>query len=212
MSTVRAESEHCKICFDALWARLRHQPTRHFEQTDSLPLFVTWKKDGRLRGCIGNLSPIPFPQGLVEYAIRAGLHDSRFDPIMETEFSRLTVGVSLLVDFIPDRAWDDWEVGLHGIVMRFDHHDQHYKAVFLPEVASEQGWTKRQTIEALAKKSGFQGRIDQNLLAKIKIESFVSSKAEMTYSEWLEEHAKTEETNHLQTASNTTRQNNALFM
>jgi uncharacterized protein (TIGR00296 family) len=182
--SVRASTAHCKLCFDALWARLNHQPTRHFEQADSVPLFVTWKSRGRLRGCIGNLSAIPFPQGLIEYAIRAGFHDSRFDPIVESEVSKLTVGVSLLVEFVQDKAWDDWEVGLHGIVLRFDHGGEHYKAVFLPEVATEQGWSKRQTIDALAKKSGFQGRIDQNLLSKMTVETFVSSKAEMTYTEW----------------------------
>jgi uncharacterized protein (TIGR00296 family) len=179
-----ATKDHCAICFDALNRHLRKETTIEYEETDQVPLFVTWKIQGRLRGCIGNLSSLSFPQGLVDYAIRAGVQDTRFDPISLSELPKLTCGVSLLVNFVPGKAWDDWDVGTHGIVLRFESRGESFKAVFLPEVASEQGWTKRETVDALAKKSGFKGKIDQELLSNMKIETFVSSKCELSFDEW----------------------------
>jgi AMMECR1 domain-containing protein len=47
----------CFACFDSIEA----------------PLFVTWLKNDKLRGCIGNLSPLPIGSGVRDYAIRAAV-------------------------------------------------------------------------------------------------------------------------------------------
>jgi len=193
LSIAAADKTHCFVCFEALAAHLKSEPLPRFvEAVDAVPLFVTWKKQGRLRGCIGNLQPQAFPHGLVHYAIEAGVKDSRFDPMDFEELTTCTVGVSLLVNFEPNLKWDEWEVGTHGIVIRFAVQGTHYKAVFLPEVAKDQGWTKKETIEALIRKSGFKGRIDAKLLESIKLERFVSSKIEATYVEWINARIETQ--------------------
>lgn len=180
-----ALKDHCFVCFETLFSRLHGYPLPRFvENPHDVPIFVTWKKNGNLRGCIGNLSPLPFPSALVDYSVRAALEDSRFAPISIEELPQLNCGVSLLINFEGGLKWDDWEIGVHGIVIRFSISGQSYKAIFLPEVAKEQGWTRRQTLEHLIKKAGYTGRVTPNVLEGVDLERFVSSKAEATYMEW----------------------------
>jgi uncharacterized protein (TIGR00296 family) len=193
MSALKAEKSHCFICFETLSSYLEGDSLPYYEEeTNQVPLFVTWSIDRKLRGCIGNLSPQPFPEGLVTYAIEAGIKDSRFSPMKFSELTQSTCGVSLLINFEPDLKWDDWEVGIHGIVIKFKIGTDTYKAIFLPEVAKEQGWTKKQTLEHLVRKAGYSGKIDQKLLELIKLERFISSKVEATYDEWFATRVQTE--------------------
>ena len=185
-----ATKEHCFACFETLICHLNEHPLPEVSEFASVPLFVTWKKKGRLRGCIGNLSPISFPNGLYEYAIRAATQDRRFPKMKLDELPECTAGVSLLVNFESGLSWDDWTPGLHGIILQFTVNGEHFKATFLPEVAREQNWSARETIEALARKSGYNGKIDDSLLKKMKIERYQSSKCEASYLEWIESQKK----------------------
>lgn len=88
---------------------------------------------------------------------KSALRDSRFSPVAARELPALSCGVSLLSRF--ERAaggWDDWEVGVHGIIIEFT--DPRLKcrrsATFLPEVSAEQGWGRREAVEALVRKAG----------------------------------------------------------
>ncbi len=46
-------------------------------------LFVTLRKQGELRGCIGTLAPHgDLTRGIAEYALRAALEDPRFPPLV----------------------------------------------------------------------------------------------------------------------------------
>jgi uncharacterized protein (TIGR00296 family) len=185
---MEATKEHCYTCFTTLSNQLSSKSSQSQQDEDftHIPLFVTWKitKSGTLRGCIGNLSPQPFPSGLKDYAIRAALHDTRFSKISLKELPSLTCGVSLLVNFVECTRWDEWNIGEHGILIKFKVESQEFRAVFLPEVASEQGWTKRETLDALIRKSGYRGGVDEKLMATLKVERFESSKAEASYDDW----------------------------
>ncbi|CAN0326750.1 unnamed protein product, partial [Discosporangium mesarthrocarpum] len=111
-------------------------------------LFVTWDTHNRgeesLRGCIGTLTPQPI-SCLTDYVYSSALHDRRFEPVDRSELPELSAAVSLLVKYEPARNWEDWEVGVHGIVINFNGESgTSYSATFLPEVAPEQGkrpWT-----------------------------------------------------------------------
>ena len=104
---------------------------------------MSWKVDhdgeSRLRGCIGNFSGLPLHQGLREYALISALHDRRFSPITTKELPRLSVSVSLLVDFEDASHWQDWEIGIHGVRIQFNKGTKRYDGTFLPEIALEQG-------------------------------------------------------------------------
>ena len=113
--------------------------------------FVTLKKHGTLRGCIGTIEPVkPLHRAIVENAVHAALHDRRFRPVREAELSGLDLEVSVLSPPRPIPRWQDFRVGKHGIVLS----KQGRRAVYLPEVAEEQGWTPEQTLTHLSRKAG----------------------------------------------------------
>ena len=100
------------------------------------PLFITWKKKGSLRGCIGTFSPDKHSRLIPEYAITASMKDPRFNPINDSEVKDLSVNVSFLVNFEDAKDIYDWEVGTHGIIIKSNYQGRSYSGTFLPEVAS----------------------------------------------------------------------------
>jgi AmmeMemoRadiSam system protein A len=59
--------------------------------------FVTLRKAGELRGCIGSLEPIrPLGLDVRENAIAAAFQDPRFDPLAVAEFAQTSIEISLL--------------------------------------------------------------------------------------------------------------------
>ncbi len=60
--------------------------------------FVTLKKGGALRGCIGTISPIrkTLAEEIAANAISAGLNDPRFPPVSLEEMKMLTYSVDVL--------------------------------------------------------------------------------------------------------------------
>ncbi|KAI7903650.1 AMMECR1 domain-containing protein [Cokeromyces recurvatus] len=135
---------------------------------DNYPLFVTWHKrtnDGQyqLRGCIGNFNPMSLHEGLKKYALISALRDQRFKPITLSEIPSLTCAVSLLTNFEIADNYLDWEIGKHGIWIEFTQPDgQKETATYLPEVMSEQGWTKQEAIKSLLRKGGYYSRITED--------------------------------------------------
>ncbi len=113
--------------------------------------FVTLKKHGELRGCIGYIQPhAPLFQAVIDNATSAALRDPRFHPVAPAELAELTLEISVLT---PPRAISsatEFMPGQHGIIL----HKDGRRAVFLPEVATEQGWNREQTLEHLARKAG----------------------------------------------------------
>ena len=187
-----ATPEHVALCFDALLAHFKGEspPKEAFDTSVKHPLFVTWKKysarhkDYDLRGCIGYLSPIPLSK-LKQYALTSALKDHRFPPMQPEEMKHLHCGVSLLVNYEEGKAWNDFEIGKHGIIIEFGFtNGDHYNATYLPEVAKEQGWDHKQTIDTLIRKAGYRGKITSQLRDAISLTRYQSSKAGLTYDEW----------------------------
>ena len=106
---------------------------------------------GRLRGCIGQPEPsFPLYYGTVRAALDAALHDPRFAPVTAAELARIEIEVTVLSPRKPVASWKEIELGTHGIVLEKGGK----AALFLPQVAPEQGWTIEQTLEALSEKAG----------------------------------------------------------
>ncbi len=113
--------------------------------------FVTLKRSGRLRGCIGQLQPVqPLYKAVMENAAHAALRDSRFKPVASSELDGMELEVSVLSPMRPIASWENFEVGRQGVVLS----KQGRRAVFLPEVAVEQGWSREETLNHLAQKAG----------------------------------------------------------
>ncbi|MFH4976932.1 hypothetical protein AB6A40_003641 [Gnathostoma spinigerum] len=177
-------------CFDVIYSILcNHQaPTiPSCIPNDKYPIFVTWKKgyERRLRGCIGTFSNLVLHKSLHEYAIISAFKDSRFDPISIHEVEQLHCAVSILINFEKARDYRDWIVGVHGIRIEFQDSHHYRDAVYLPEVASEQGWTHAETLDNLMRKGGFKGHISEEMRMKVTVVRFQSDKVHMSYQEYI---------------------------
>ena len=109
------------------------------------------RAQGRLRGCIGQPEPtFPLYYGTVQAALDAALRDPRFEPVAAAELGRLEIEVTVLSPRKPVASWRDIRIGTHGIVLQKGGK----AALFLPQVAPEQGWTIDETLTALSEKAG----------------------------------------------------------
>ena len=116
--------------------------------------FVTLKIQDMLRGCIGSLAPVePMYKSVHNNAINAAIHDYRFRPVTAGELVKINVHISLLSPITDIKSLDEFKLGEHGIIMEKGP----YRAVYLPEVALEQKWTKDETLESLSEKAGLPG-------------------------------------------------------
>lgn len=61
-------------------------------------VFVSLKKHGQLRGCIGTISPMTgsVAEEIIRNAVSAAIDDSRFDPVIEQELPELVYSVDVL--------------------------------------------------------------------------------------------------------------------
>jgi len=114
-------------------------------------VFVTLHERGALRGCIGHIFPQePLAQAVISNAVSAAFHDPRFAPVTAEEIPRLHLEISVLT---PPRAVSGPEaivVGRHGVLLERGGR----RAVFLPQVAPEQGWDRETMLGHLAVKAG----------------------------------------------------------
>ncbi|MFH1523326.1 MAG: AmmeMemoRadiSam system protein B [Patescibacteria group bacterium] len=109
--------------------------------------FVTLHKDGQLRGCIGQIVPSEEPlwQVVQDMAIAACSEDNRFSPVSEKELDKLDYEVSVLSVPEPIDDWQKIELGKHGVIVKKGMHS----GVFLPQVATETGWTREEFLSQL---------------------------------------------------------------
>ena len=70
-------------------------------------VFVSIKKSGQLRGCIGTFSPTQdtVAQEIIANAVKSASEDPRFPPIGETELANLTISVDVLSE--PEACTED---------------------------------------------------------------------------------------------------------
>lgn len=116
-------------------------------------VFVTFWRDGHLRGCVGSLSPTADVMQTLPAVTQSALKDRRFvaDPIRLAELSQLTIEISLLSDMERITGSHEVEIGKHGILVR----RQNRSGCFLPKVAVEQGWNSEQFLtECCVRKAG----------------------------------------------------------
>jgi AmmeMemoRadiSam system protein A len=112
--------------------------------------FVTLKKKRSLRGCIGNLTPTePLYRNVIQNARRSALRDPRFSPVTDGELPGLRLEISVLTPLEPVDGPESIVVGRDGVELEKGS----YGAVFLPQVAPEQGWDRETLLENLALKA-----------------------------------------------------------
>lgn len=113
--------------------------------------FVTLKKRGQLRGCIGDIIPtVPLYQSVINNAMHASTRDTRFEPVTRSELEDLDIEISALTPPEPVPSHEDIRIGTDGVILQKGS----CSAVFLPQVAPEQGWDIPQTLTHLSMKAG----------------------------------------------------------
>ena len=116
-------------------------------------VFVTIKRLGELRGCLGTLQ---CSRGLAEEVARcaadAASEDPRFPPVPAEELPDLTIEVSVLgpLEAIVPTDAAAITVGRHGVVVEQGSH----RGLVLPQVATEWGWTPDQLLRQTCRKAG----------------------------------------------------------
>lgn len=103
-------------------------------------VFVTLRRDGALRGCIGTMTPqLPLALAAADRARAAAFHDPRFAPVDADELDDLTVEVSVLTPMEPftvggyDALVAALRPGVDGLLVEVGRH----RATFLPSVWEE---------------------------------------------------------------------------
>lgn len=81
-------------------------------------VFVSLKKDGELRGCIGTIEPVTnsCAEEIIRNAVEAGTHDPRFFPVEAEELRELEYSVDVLMP--PEKATKDMlDVKRYGVIV-----------------------------------------------------------------------------------------------
>jgi len=126
------------------------QPTNPGLHTPS-GAFVTLKKQGRLRGCIGFIEPVaPLYKTVTLAAIYAATRDRRFQPVVSSELESLEVEISVLSPPRKISDPDQVEVGKHGLII--SQGDR--KGLLLPQVPVENGWNRLTYLQQACLKAG----------------------------------------------------------
>jgi hypothetical protein len=113
--------------------------------------FVTLKKHGQLRGCIGFIEARkPSYETVRDMAQAAAFSDPRFSPVTQKEFEDLKIEISILTPLKKISDINEIEVGKHGlyIIKGFN------SGLLLPQVATEYSWDRVTFLKETCRKAG----------------------------------------------------------
>lgn len=104
-------------------------------------VFVTLKKRGKLRGCIGYIqSETALYKEVANVAVLAACYDNRFNKVAPKELPEIEIEISILSPMRLISDIEEIEMGKHGIQIEKNGHS----GLFLPQVGAETGWTRQE--------------------------------------------------------------------
>jgi MEMO1 family protein len=108
--------------------------------------FVTLHRKGQLRGCIGNIvGRQPLYLTIRDMAVESATGDPRFTPVKLADLKDIDIEISVLSPLEKVESADKIEMGVHGVIVRRGYNS----GVFLPQVATETGWSKEEFLSQL---------------------------------------------------------------
>jgi hypothetical protein len=108
--------------------------------------FVTLHRRGELRGCIGNIvGRQPLYLTVRDMAVESATGDPRFTPVKLGDLKDIDIEISVLSPLEKVDSADKIEMGVHGVLVRRGFNS----GVFLPQVATETGWSKEEFLAQL---------------------------------------------------------------
>ena len=92
-------------------------------KSDRAGVFVSIKKDGQLRGCIGTIAPTRenIAGEIIYNAISSGTDDPRFFPVDASELGSLAYSVDVLMKPEPIDSIDELDVIKYGVIVKAGH-------------------------------------------------------------------------------------------
>lgn len=125
------------------------------ENHDFCGCFVTLKKDGKLRGCIGRMtSDEPLVETVRKMALAAAFDDPRFPGLARQELESIHIEISILSPLEKITHASSIVVGTHGILVR----GYGRSGVLLPQVPLEWGWDRDTFMAQVLLKAGMPNR------------------------------------------------------
>ncbi|CAK7028890.1 MAG: hypothetical protein DELT_02696 [Desulfovibrio sp.] len=113
--------------------------------------FVTLKRHGKLRGCIGRLiSEEPLYVTVGDMAEAAAFHDSRFPPVTMDDLADIEIEVSVMGPITRCEDPSEIVVGMHGLIMR--RGDK--QGLLLPQIPVEWEWDRETFLAQTCVKAG----------------------------------------------------------
>ena len=138
--------------------------------------FVTLTENRELRGCIGEIFPKrALYEAVMDHAIDSGVSDYRFSPVTISELPGLKFEISALTEPYSVQSYNEIVLGRHGIVIQKNG----LSAVYLPQVASEQGWDLKTTLSELSLKAGLPSDAWKEGASFLVFEAIVFSEREI---------------------------------
>ncbi|HHW31504.1 MAG TPA: AmmeMemoRadiSam system protein A [Clostridiaceae bacterium] len=115
-------------------------------------VFVSIKKQGQLRGCIGTIAPTRknIAEEIIYNAISSGTRDGRFYPVEEEELDKLIYSVDILKEPEPIRSIDELDVKKYGVIVRSGYRT----GLLLPNLEGIN--TPEEQVEIALKKAGIK--------------------------------------------------------
>lgn len=123
------EDEYVKLAKDTIAHYVKNKTMPHIPDGLSEDMyikqrgvFVSIKREGRLRGCIGTMTPTKasLAQEVMHNAVEAATKDSRFTELQEEELSEIEVFVDVLSDLEPVKNKDELDIKEYGVVVKKD--------------------------------------------------------------------------------------------
>ena len=103
------------------------------EMAERAGVFVSLKKDGELRGCIGTFAPTAknIAEEILQNAASAALRDPRFPPVKKEELDALVYSVDVLTEPELVAGADALDVKKYGVIVEY----RARKGLLLPDLA-----------------------------------------------------------------------------
>jgi len=139
----------------ALEARVRRQPPPRPERGGALEwprgAFVTIRRHGDLRGCLGRIeTEAPLADTIANLAASVSDSDPRFDPVSALELDAIDLEISVLTPEREIQAIAEIEIGRHGLIVEQGAR----RGLLLPQVATEHGWDAETFVSHTCLKAG----------------------------------------------------------
>lgn len=155
-SKMNFEQEALNAVRQTLEAHLNQKPLPELKFSDprfteKRGIFVTLKKHGELRGCIGYIVGYEtLNKAIPEMAISAATRDPRFSPVKASELNDLSIEISILSPMQEVKDISEIKIGRDGLLLQLGSRS----GLLLPQVPVEWNWTLSEYLENLCYKAG----------------------------------------------------------